>query len=817
MSRPVNINKTVTFNPTGYAGATNMSENTSYPWTRGCNSISNTSSYARLQLNTSSTSTDCYIYYTFSVSDIPSNATITNVSCVARIYRNSRVTASTAAIQLYNGTTAKGAETNSFGTSASNVTISNAGSWTVSELNNIRLRIKGRRSSTNNSSYIYFYGANLSITYSIQGTEYEIVSTLATDVVDSVNPAGQTWVFGGDSYELDIFTDSSEGIEVTANGVNVTVFLEKIQSTGDSSTGSYNIAFYNANRSSYYSTYTNTSDNAVDGVYNNNVPANGIDGASSTTRACVFSNTGSGVSSWLSYDFDLSAIPANAIISSVTCSVKAAYYSASYFNTHEAQLYTGNTAKGTSVNVTGTGSSGSTHIIDGGNSWTRSELNDINVRYTVTRGTSNTTAAASFSFYGATLSVTYATPDGNYFRYVLSNVNADHTIIISDSIIEIPDEDPEYNYYPITISSINATTEPGRGTVRVVEGSNQTITIYPDDPSITVILDNGQDVSNRLVTVPGPRPSYTVDTAPGASYGFTYSSSTEYYTSQNKGVGSSAAVARVSFNLPVRCLVTFQYINYAEATYDFGVFGKIDTTLSTAGWNSTSNAGDSTTDAGLEQIRLNTNSSNSANPQTLTYEIPEGFHYIDVKFGKDQASDDYNDTLQFKITDIQELEANNYYTYTLSNIQEPHSLIFIFGDVTYYLVNSSGTNARLFPSGSMVQLPGDAYRLTVVPDDYAYDISVTDNGTDVTSSVERKEEQITKEGVTTTVINYIYTILNIQATHNIVVSCFGGESLYIKISGAYVKVSKIWKKIDDEWDEVALNTLTEPAIFISKN
>jgi hypothetical protein len=119
----------------------------------------------------------------------------------------------------------------------------------------------------------------------------------------------------------------------------------------------------------------------------------------------------------------------------------------------------------------------------------------------------------------------------------------------------------------------------------------------------------------------------------------------------------------------------------------------------------------------------------------------------------------------------------------------------------------------------MVQLPGDTYRITIVPDDYSYSVSVSDNGVDVTSSVERKEEQITKEGVTTTVVNYMYTISNIQATHNIIVSCSAStsESLYIKISGAYVKVSKIWKKADDRWNEVAVNTLTEPAIFISKN
>lgn len=797
MSRPVNINETVTFNPTGYTGATNMSENSSYPWTRGCNSISNTSSYARLQLNTSSTSTDCYIYYTFSVSDIPSNATITNVSCVARIYRNSRVTANTAAIQLYNGTTAKGAETNSFGTTASNVTISNTGSWTVSELNNIRLRIKGRRSSTNNSSYIYFYGANLSVTYSVQGTEYEVVSTLATNAVDSIDPAGQTWVFGGNSYVLNIFADSSDGIEVTDNDVEVTDQLVLVHTQGNSSTYTCIPSSYDSVNSDYASTYT--------GSY-----TDGLAAYNDSTRFCVYVDQTAYAEAKLTYNFDCTAIPQNATITSVTCKAGAACYSnGQYFDTRTVQLYSGSTAKGTATTITGTGGTNTEHNINGG-SWTRAELDNAKIVIRVVRG--NNTEQASFSFWGATLSVAYSLPVGDYYTYTLSNVSADHTIIISDSIIEIPDEDPEYNYYPITISSINATTEPGRGTVRVVEGTNQTITIHPDDPSVTLVTDNGVDISNQMVQHGNPIPDPTVTTASGASYGFSLNNSTGYYVSQNTGVDRSAAVCVIHFNLPVRCLVTIDYINYAEATYDFGIFGNIDVPLN----GNYKPASGSMPDSDYK-LACNTSNYNSSSVQTITYEIPSGEHDIYIKYSKDDATSSNNDTLQFKISDIQELEPNNYYTYTLSNIQEPHSLIFIFGDVTYYLVNSSGTNARLFPSGSMVQLPGDAYRLTVVPDDYAYDISVTDNGTDVTSSVERKEEQITKEGVTTTVINYIYTISNIQATHNIVVSCFGGESLYIKISGTYVKVSKIWKKIDDEWDEVALNTLTEPAIFISKN
>lgn len=208
MSKQIDISDSLVFNPTGYTGQTNIAnENTTYPWSRGYNSVSHTANYARLQLNASNTSTDCYFYYTFSISGIPSNATITSVACSTRISRNSRVGSST--LQLYNGTTAKGEATtfSSTTTTGSNVTptnIANTGSWTVSELNNIRLRITGRRSNTNQTGYIYVWGTDLTVTYAISGTAYEITATLATDEVDSISPAGYTEVFQGSDYELEI-------------------------------------------------------------------------------------------------------------------------------------------------------------------------------------------------------------------------------------------------------------------------------------------------------------------------------------------------------------------------------------------------------------------------------------------------------------------------------------------------------------------------------------------------------------------------------------------------------------------------------------
>ena len=294
----------------------------------------------------------------------------------------------------------------------------------------------------------------------------------------------------------------------------------------------------------------------------------------------------------------------------------------------------------------------------------------------------------------------------------------------------------------------------------------------------------------------------------GASYGFTLNSTTGYYVSDNNGVDKSAAVCRVSFDLPVRCLVTINYINYAEATYDFGVFGNIDTALS-SNYYSAGSGGATITDSSFK-LSCNTSAYNTSSVQTITYEIPSGQHYVDIKYSKDDATSSNNDTLQWKITDIEPLESNNYYTYTLSNISQEHSLIFIFGNVSYYFVNSSASgDCTLYPNGSMVQLPGDSYRLTIVPNNSNDAVTITDNNVNVTSSLERKEITTEKEGVETTVVNYIYKLQNIQATHNInVISTSQGLDTYIKSSTQWNQ-GTLLRKVDNRW-----NTLRYTKIWV---
>lgn len=767
MSKPISINETVTFTPTTNTRTTNMSASSSYPASNGYDSHTSTN-YARFSITTNSTG---YTYYVFNVTGIPSIATITNVTCTAKLYVNNTSRVTNTNIQLYSDTTAKGESKTFASTSATTVTM-DGGTWTVDELANARVRFGGTASSSNQNKYIYFYGATLSVTYSVTGTEYTITAASSVTGV-TASPSTQD-IMAGESATviIDGVTDLND-IKVEDNDVDVTNQLEEHTISGGT------IERYPA---SY------TTSGSISGTRYQSTIGCSVENPSSQSG----SDYSSGSSANIDYAFDFSDIPEGAIIKSVSVVVRGHLESTSNSSERaELQLYSGNTSKGSMSKFTSTSNQ---NITMTPGTWTREELQDAKLRFTI-------------GYYGGlvvgvTWTVTYSVTISRYYTYTLSNLNDDHVILIEEAGAFIPpEEDPEYTYYPVTISSINATTNPGTGTTRVVEGSNQTITIYPDDPLVTLILDNGTDVSSQLVTHAGTSPTYTVTTVSGAGYGFNLNSSTGYYVSANTGVNKSTALSRVNFDLPVRCLVTLSFINNAEETYDFGVFGKVDTELSTTYWQSSQYSGDTTTDAGLEQLRCNTSTYNTTTAQTLTYEIPAGEHFIDIKFSKDDQSASGNDSLQWKIDSIQELEPNNYYTYTLSNIQQKHSLIFVFGDVQYYYITSSGTDCKLYPDGQFVELEGDNYKLTIVPNNTNDVITVRDNNIDVSNSLEMKTSTIEKDGRTITYKSYNYTLTNISAAHNIVVSTTSGSTVYYKVNGSWVSVSKVYKKIDDRWQE----------------
>ena len=393
---------------------------------------------------------------------------------------------------------------------------------------------------------------------------------------------------------------------------------------------------------------------------------NGYTDSTSTTYAQVNWKTGSGVETYVFYKFDLSSIPANATITSVTAKAKGYVNTtnSSRVTTRQMQLYTGtSTAKGSALTIS---NSASEQTFSNTGSWTRQELQDARIRYYVKRGTSNTSSNYTLRMYGATLTVNY------------SWVETTYDITVSNS------------------TSATVTANPSE----VVAGENSLI--KSNTISNIVITDNGTDITSQF-TQQQEQGSYSIENR--GDYGFALSNN--YYVSQNKGVSKSAAVCRVNFYVPTTATITFTYINYAEQGYDFGVFGNIDTALSTNYYAAGSN-GATITDSSYARA-CNTSSYNSSSTQTLTYSMSAGEHYIDVKFSKDDASDSNNDTLQFQVSITLTGTAPTFYGYTISNIQANHTIIVSSGGSTptiYFKNNGSwvaATSVYKKINGSWVQ------------------------------------------------------------------------------------------------------------------
>ena len=779
MSRTINIQDSLTTHPSGYdsSNSSYSSVSSSYPISNGYTDSSSTS-YAYITCTTGSRA-ESHISYTFDVSEIPEGVNIDSVTCTvkSRVSSTSYLTAST--IQLYSDSTAKGSATSAASTSATARTISDTGSWTREELENIQVRLTGTRgtSSTTRAAYLYFYGATLTIEYSLQGTAYTIGATSNVDGV-TVDPATQE-VMGGETAVVEIYADSIDDVAVTDNDVDVTEELEqRAVSTSASIT-------------KYPESATTTS------VQSGTSYAQYAVGHSAESPYSSTSNmyASSGTTGYATYTFDFSDIPSNATITNVTVRGNGHRESSTVSSTYVArvQLYSGSTTKGDAYELTST--SNYTFTLPDAGTWTRAELQNAELHFMV-------------GYYGgllcgATWEVEYEVPStgGDYYWvYTITNVAADHIVVIDTAGAFIPpEEDPTKTYYPITISSINATTSPRNGTTRIEAGTSETITISPTDPQLTLALDNGVDITSQLVGGV-PQNTYTINTqVSGASYGFNLNSSTGYYVSTNGGVSSSASVARVNFDLESDVLVTIQYINQGESQADYGMFGKIDTTVSTTG-NTYTTSSASPDDPNNYYYMCAAASDSTTTVKTLTYNISAGEHYIDIKYAKDQASDSGNDSLQWKILSIEATSAGGDYTYTLSNISQKHSLVFVFGNVNYYFITSSGNSAKLYPDGQIVKLEGDSYHLTVVPNNPNATVTLKDNNVDRTSLLEY-ETGTDKSG--NTIVNYIYKLTNITAAHTLVVTCAAGAQpvIYLKINDSWVAGTKVYVKEDDSWIE----------------
>lgn len=367
----------------------------------------------------------------------------------------------------------------------------------------------------------------------------------------------------------------------------------------------------------------------------------------STTYATI-TNTYASTSSRYLYlrGFNFDDVPSGATINSFTIKIKGRETGLATSTSYAPRLANGTSAISNTTASSNFGTSASTITIPAGSLTWSQIVNTYGSNFTimvyVRRNSRNTTGY--FYCYGAEILVDYTVP-------------VSHNVTVTNN------------------TSATVTANP----TSVLEGGSSTIT--SDTLNNITITDNNVNVTSQFTLHSGTNGDYS--TATRGTYGFVLNGS-GYYESQNKGVDKTCAVCRVSFNLPVSANITFQYINYAEATYDFGVFGNVDVALTTNYYPAGSNG--ATISETSYKKACNTSSDNTSSVQTLTYSnVSAGDHFIDVKFSKDDGSASNNDTLQFKVT-ITYSQSVSYYSYTISNITANHVIV----------VNASGSQPKFY-------------------------------------------------------------------------------------------------------------------------
>ncbi len=188
--------------------------------------------------------------------------------------------------------------------------------------------------------------------------------------------------------------------------------------------------------------------------------------------------------------------------------------------------------------------------------------------------------------------------------------------------------------------------------------------------------------------------STSVTSGTTKSYAFTREG--EYYVSGNKGVNYSLALYKYSFRTTKpNTTVIFDVVNSGETNYDFAVFAKLDTDVSSSatdgGWNWNSySANQFANFKGKSDNNTTTNTT-----KQVVYEIATtGLHYIMWGFRKDSSNSSYKDCAKVRIHQNTSNEAIATAT-TASNSNSATSYAYTIDSNGYYVVGNKGIKNSL--------------------------------------------------------------------------------------------------------------------------
>lgn len=386
--------------------------------TNPSNAYANVDSTTYATCTSSRASTTTYYVYLrgFDFTQVPDDAIIESITVKVRGYESGLSTSTNYVPRLCNGTSAisNTSPSTNFGTSAKTIEIP-IGSLTWDSIvgygENFGVRVSVRRSSSNTQGYLYVYGAEIEVTYSA-AVYHDVTLTNTTSATVAVSEGHPL-----DGTDVTVTADTLAGITVTDNGVDVTSQFAQAGSGSTTQTaGSFTTAL-SSNNANFY-----TGSNSTGNYFNYAVghTAESPGSTSTSYNTYVKDNSQNTATGWAIYSFDFSDIPADATITGVTVKVYGACEDTTHDSTHKAEvsLYSGDTQKGTTQNFSSTSNSVMT-VSDVG-TWTRAELQDAKLRFTV--------AYYGGRCFGITWTVAY---ESSGYAYVIEAVAADHAIVVS--------------------------------------------------------------------------------------------------------------------------------------------------------------------------------------------------------------------------------------------------------------------------------------------------------------------------------------------------------------------------------------------------
>lgn len=267
------------------------------------------------------------------------------------------------------------------------------------------IRINCRRASRNTTGYVYIYGAEIEVTYTVPNPR-TVTTTLSGS--GTISPSGQTTTYDGEEFELTITpTNASDTVTATRDGADITADLVAHGAGSSASFTASDVTTHSIQSGSSYADYCvgHTAENP----------------SSSGTSSNMYASSGS--TGYAAYSFDFSDIPSTAVIEEIEVRCYGHRENSTIDSSHVSQcvLYQGSTAVSDEVDFPST--SNSTITVTPNQTITRSELDSITLRHYV-------------GYYGGlvlgiTFAVTYSTGTGiDHYTYTFT-VSGDTAIAVS--------------------------------------------------------------------------------------------------------------------------------------------------------------------------------------------------------------------------------------------------------------------------------------------------------------------------------------------------------------------------------------------------